>query len=137
MDKEATPAMIEITLLQQDDFLKIRETLQRIGVPSYKQKTLFQSCHILHKRGKYYIVHFKELFVLDGKSANISNEDIIRRDKIIDLLQQWNLIKVVDGQQLSDVDSKEAEKVKVKVIPHREKNLWKLTAKYTLGKSNE
>ena len=122
--------LVEITFPEKDDFLKIRETLSRIGVASRKEKELFQSCHILHKKGKYYIVHFKELFKLDGKQTNFDESDIGRRNTIIDLLRQWNLVKVLNPQQILDP---RAPLSQIKVIPYREKNEWKLTQKYSIG----
>ena len=122
--------LVEITFPEKDDFLKIRETLSRIGVASRKEKELFQSCHILHKKGKYYIVHFKELFKFDGKQTNFDESDIGRRNTIIDLLRQWNLVKVLNPQQILDP---RAPLSQIKVIPYREKNEWKLTQKYSIG----
>jgi len=122
--------LVEITFPEKDDFLKIRETLSRIGVASRKEKELFQSCHILHKKGKYYIVHFKELFKLDGKQTNFDESDLGRRNTIIDLLRQWNLVKVLNPQQILDP---RAPLSQIKVIPYREKNEWKLTQKYSIG----
>lgn len=122
--------LVEITFPEKDDFLKIRETLSRIGVASRKEKELFQSCHILHKKGKYYIVHFKELFKLDGKQTNFDESDIGRRNTIIDLLRQWNLVKVLNPQQILDP---RAPLSQIKVIPYKEKNEWKLTQKYSIG----
>ena len=124
--------MIEITLNEPDDFLKVRETLSRIGVASRKEKTLFQSCHILHKQGKYYIVHFKELFALDGKDTNLSENDIARRNTIANLLSDWGLVNVVSK---SDVES--APLSQIKVISFKEKNEWKLETKYNIGKKKE
>ena len=122
--------LVEITFPETDDFLKIRETLSRIGVASRKEKELFQSCHILHKKGKYYIVHFKELFKLDGKQTNFDESDLGRRNTIIDLLRQWNLVKVLNPQQILDP---RAPLSQIKVIPYKEKNEWKLTQKYSIG----
>ena len=122
--------LVEITFPEKDDFLKIRETLSRIGVASRKEKELFQSCHILHKKGKYYIVHFKELFKLDGKQTNFDESDMGRRNTIIDLLRQWNLVKVLNPQQILDP---RAPLSQIKVIPYKEKNEWKLTQKYSIG----
>ena len=127
-----TKDLVEITFPQKDDFLKIRETLSRIGVASRKEQELFQSCHILHKRGKYYIVHFKELFQLDGK-PNFDESDVARRNTIIDLLKQWNLLSVVD---LSKIQEPRAPLSQIKVIPFKEKSQWKLTTKYSIGNSN-
>ena len=122
--------LVEITFPEKDDFLKIRETLSRIGVASRKEKELFQSCHILHKKGKYYIVHFKELFKLDGKQTNFDESDLGRRNTIIDLLRQWNLVKVLNPQQILDPRT---TILSDKVIPYKEKNEWKLTQKYSIG----
>ena len=122
--------LVEITFPEKDDFLKIRETLSRIGVASRKEKELFQSCHILHKKGKYYIVHFKELFKLDGKQTNFDESDLGRRNTIIDLLRQWNLVKVLNPQQILDP---RAPLSQIKVIPYKEKSEWKLTQKYSIG----
>ena len=122
--------LVEITFSEKDDFLKIRETLSRIGVASRKEKELFQSCHILHKKGKYYIVHFKELFKLDGKQTNFDESDMGRRNTIVDLLRQWNLVKVLNPQQILDP---RAPLSQIKVIPYKEKNEWKLTQKYSIG----
>ena len=125
--------MLEVTIKQPDDFLKVRETLTRIGVASRKDKTLFQSCHILHKQGKYYITHFKELFALDGKNSSLSLNDIQRRNTIALLLQDWNLIEVV---QPTLVENK-APLSQIKVIPFKEKSEWTLVAKYNIGKKPE
>ena len=122
--------LIEITFPEKDDFLKIRETLSRIGVASRKEKELFQSCHILHKRGKYYIVHFKELFKLDGKPTNFDESDVGRRNTIVDLLRQWNLVTVVIPTSIA---SPRAPLSQIKVIPYKEKTEWKLTQKYSIG----
>jgi|TARA_B100001939_G_scaffold162592_1_gene140182 hypothetical protein len=125
--------LVEITFPEKDDFLKIRETLSRIGVASRKDKELFQSCHILHKKGKYYIVHFKELFKLDGKQTNFDESDMGRRNTIIDLLKQWNLISVVNNSQIVEP---RAPLSQIKVIPFKEKTEWKLTQKYSIGSNN-
>jgi len=124
--------MLEVGLKEPDDFLKVRETLSRIGVASRKNKTLFQSCHILHKQGKYYIVHFKELFALDGKDTNISENDIARRNTIANLLSDWGLINVVGK---SSVEA--APLSQIKVISFKEKNEWTLETKYNIGKKKE
>ena len=124
--------MVEVNLKEPDDFLKVRETLSRIGVASRKNKTLFQSCHILHKQGKYYIVHFKELFALDGKDTNISENDIARRNTIANLLSDWGLINVVSK---SVVEA--APLSQIKVISFKEKNEWSLETKYNIGKKKE
>ena len=125
--------MLEVTIKQPDDFLKIRETLTRIGVASRKDKTLYQSCHILHKQGKYYITHFKELFALDGKKSTLVENDIQRRNTIALLLQDWNLIDITD---VARVENK-APLSQIKVLPFKEKNEWNLTAKYNIGKKIE
>ena len=122
--------MLEVTIKQPDDFLKVRETLTRIGVASRKDKTLFQSCHILHKQGKYYIVHFKELFALDGKLATLSENDIQRRNTIAVLLQDWALIDIV----LKEKAENKAPLSQIKVLPFKEKKEWTLSAKYNIGK---
>ena len=124
--------LIEITFPEKDDFLKIRETLSRIGVASRKEKELFQSCHILHKKGKYYIVHFKELFKLDGKPTNFDESDIARRNTIIDLLRQWNLVSIVIPTSITEP---RAPLSQIKVITYKEKSEWKLTQKYSIGNS--
>jgi len=124
--------LIEITFPEKDDFLKIRETLSRIGVASRKEKELFQSCHILHKKGKYYIVHFKELFKLDGKPTNFDESDIARRNTIVDLLRQWNLVSIVIPTSITEP---RAPLSQIKVIPYKEKSEWKLTQKYSIGNS--
>ena len=122
--------MIEITLNEPDDFLKVRETLTRIGVASRKEKKLYQSCHILHKQGRYYIVHFKELFALDGKRANITVNDVQRRNRIIQLLLDWGLVSVVSTDKVNDI----APLNQIKVISYKEKNDWNLETKYNIGK---
>ena len=127
---ESVKDLVEITFPERDDFLKIRETLSRIGVASRKEKELFQSCHILHKRGKYYIVHFKELFKLDGKQSNFDESDVARRNTIIDLLRQWSLVKVLDPKR---IEEPRAPLSQIKVIPYKEKQQWKLTQKYSIG----
>ena len=122
--------LVEITFPEKDDFLKIRETLTRIGVASRREQELFQSCHILHKRGKYYITHFKELFKLDGKPTSIDESDIGRRNTIGKLLEQWKLISIVDESMVSEPIAPLSQ---IKIIPHKEKNEWKLTTKYSIG----
>ena len=122
--------MLEVTLNQPDDFLKIRETLSRIGVASRKDKTLFQSCHILHKQGKYYIVHFKELFALDGKKATLIENDVQRRNTIAVLLQDWNLLSIVKKEAATN----KAPLSQIKIIAFKEKSEWNLQAKYNIGK---
>ena len=126
-------SMLEVTIKQPDDFLKIRETLTRIGVASRKDKTLYQSCHILHKQGKYFIVHFKELFALDGKNATLSENDIQRRNTIAILLQDWSLIDIVKKESAEN----KAPLSQIKVLPFKEKNEWNLSAKYNIGKKVE
>jgi len=123
--------MIEVKLRSAEDFLKIRETLTRIGVASRRDKVLFQSCHILHKQGRYYIVHFKELFALDGKPTNFSDEDKARRNTITNLLAEWELIDIVNTERTNDIV---APLNQIKIIAHKEKNEWKLEAKYNIGK---
>ena len=122
--------MLEVTIKQPDDFLKVRETLTRIGVASRKDKTLFQSCHILHKQGKYYIVHFKELFALDGKKATLTENDIQRRNTIAVLLSDWNIISIVKKEAAEN----KAPLSQIKVLPFKEKKEWILSAKYNIGK---
>jgi len=121
--------MIEISLNHEDDFLKIKETLTRIGIPSYKDKVLYQSCHILHKRGKYYIVHFKELFALDGKNSSLIESDVLRRNSIINLLQEWGLCEVVDPSSILECEDLK----RIKVLKFSEKELWNLKPKYNIG----
>ena len=122
--------MVEVTLREPDDFLKVRETLTRIGVASRKEKKLYQSCHILHKQGRYYIVHFKELFALDGKRANLTLNDVQRRNRITQLLVDWELISVVKSEAIEDVSPLN----QIKVIAYKEKTEWTLEAKYNIGK---
>ena len=121
---------VEISLEEQDDFLKVKETLTRIGVSSRKEKVLYQSCHILHKQGRYFITHFKELFALDGKPSNISENDIQRRNAIARLLEDWNLIKILNPQIIGD---NIAPIHQIKIISFKEKNEWQLVAKYNIG----
>ena len=123
--------MVEVLLKDQDDFLKVRETLTRIGIASRKDKTLYQSCHILHKQGKYYIVHFKELFALDGKPSNFDETDIARRNTIVNLLAEWELVKIVNKDQTKDPIVSMSQ---VKIIPYKEKDEWNLVTKYSIGK---
>ena len=125
--------MVEVKLSQPDDFLKIRETLSRIGIASKKDKTLFQSCHILHKQGRYFIVHFKELFALDGKQTNFSDEDTQRRNTIVKLLLDWDLVSVVKPEQISE----QAPLSQIKVISFKEKGEWNLETKYNIGKKKQ
>lgn len=122
--------MVEVSLSEPDDFLKVRETLTRIGVASRKEKKLYQSCHILHKQGKYYIVHFKELFALDGKKTNLSLNDVQRRNRIIQLLSDWGLIAVVIAEKIEDV----APLNQIKVLSFKEKDEWTLESKYNIGR---
>ena len=125
--------MIEVVLKEPDDFLKVRETLTRIGVASRKEKKLYQSCHILHKQGKYFIVHFKELFALDGKFANLTINDVQRRNRITRLLSDWGLISILKEESIQDI----APLNQIKVLPYKDKNEWKLEQKYNIGKKNK
>jgi len=130
---EILDTLIEVDIGENtDNFLKIKETLSRIGVASRKEKKLYQSCHILHKRGKYYIVHFKELFLLDGKSADYSDNDVMRRNTIVNLLQEWQLLTVVDKDKFQQMQK--APISQVKIISHKEKGEWELVTKYNIGK---
>ena len=128
-----TDSMIEVALREPDDFLKVRETLTRIGVASRKEKKLYQSCHILHKQGKYYIVHFKELFALDGKKANLSLNDVQRRNRIVQLLGDWGLVSINSKESIADV----APLSQIKVLAYRDKGDWTLESKYNIGKKKE
>ena len=128
-----TESMIEVALREPDDFLKVRETLTRIGVASRKEKKLYQSCHILHKQGKYYIVHFKELFALDGKKANLSLNDVQRRNRIVQLLGDWGLVSINVKESIADV----APLSQIKVLAYREKSDWTLESKYNIGKKKD
>ena len=128
-----TNSMIEVELREPDDFLKVRETLTRIGVASRKEKKLYQSCHILHKQGKYYIVHFKELFALDGKKANLSLNDVQRRNRIVQLLGDWGLVSINSKESIADV----APLSQIKVLAYRDKGDWTLESKYNIGKKKE
>jgi Bacteriophage translational regulator len=125
--------MVEIILNEPDDFLKVRETLTRIGVASRKEKKIYQSCHILHKQGKYYIVHFKELFALDGKNTNLSLNDIQRRNRIIQLLSDWGLITIVTPDKIADL----APLNQIKVLAFKEKDEWTLESKYNIGRKKQ
>ena len=127
--------MIEITLNEPDDFLKVRETLTRIGVASRKEKKLYQSCHILHKQGKYYIVHFKELFALDGKNTNLSLNDIQRRNRIVQLLVDWGLVSI--SAESKEKISDPAPLNQIKVLSFKEKNEWTLESKYNIGRKKQ
>lgn len=123
--------LVEVKLLNEDDFLKIRETLTRIGVASRKDKKLFQSCHILHKQGRYFIVHFKELFMLDGKPSNFSEDDIARRNTIVNLLTEWGLVQQIDPRVTKEPVAPLSQ---IKVLPYSEKQSWELVAKYNIGR---
>lgn len=122
--------MVEVTLKEPDDFLKVRETLTRIGVASRKEKKIYQSCHILHKQGKYYIVHFKELFALDGKKSNLFVNDVQRRNRIAQLLSDWGLVDVVESSVVEDC----APLSQIKVLSYKDKGEWTLESKYNIGK---
>ena len=122
--------MVECILKEPDDFLKVRETLTRIGVASRKDKILYQSCHILHKQGRYFIVHFKELFALDGKPTNFSENDQARRNTIANLLAEWGLIKLINPKEISELV---VPLNQLKILAFKEKDLWELTAKYNIG----
>lgn len=123
--------LVEVRLGEEDDFLKVRETLTRIGVASRKDKTLYESCHILHKQGKYYIVHFKELFALDGKPSNFTDEDKGRRNTICNLLVDWGLIDIVDPKQ---TEAPVTPLSQIKILPFKEKDQWTLVTKYNIGR---
>ena len=127
MNDTLIEAMVEVKLNEPDDFLKVRETLTRIGIASRKEKTLFQSCHILHKQGRYFIVHFKELFALDGKPTNISMNDLERRNTIAGLLEDWDLVKIIGNSE------QRAPLSQIKVLSYREKDDWILETKYNIG----
>jgi len=121
--------MVEVTLNEPDDFLKVRETLTRIGVASRKEKKIYQSCHILHKQGRYFLVHFKELFALDGKHANLTSNDVQRRNRIAQLLADWGLVGVVDADKIQDI----APLNQIKVLSYKDKQDWILETKYNIG----
>ena len=127
--------MVEVTLGEPDDFLKVRETLTRIGVASRKERKIYQSCHILHKQGKYFIVHFKELFALDGKNTNLSTNDLQRRNRIVQLLLDWGLVSIVEEskEKISDL----APLNQIKVLSFKEKNEWRLESKYNIGRKKQ
>ena len=127
--------LVEVTLDQQDDFLKVRETLTRIGVASKKDRTLFQSCHILHKQGRYYIVHFKELFALDGKPTDLTENDLSRRNAIANLLQDWGLVKLVNPKSTEIPEPIFLSQVKI--LSHKEKHDWQLVPKYNIGNKSK
>lgn len=122
--------LVEVRLKNPEDFLKIKETLSRIGLASKKENTLYQSCHILHKQGKYYIVHFKELFLLDGKDSTLAEGDVARRNRIVTLLEEWELLDIVDPDKIDDLQSPLNQ---IKIIPFKEKSNWNLVTKYTIG----
>lgn len=124
-------SFLEVSLRTEEDFLKVKETLTRIGVASKKENKLFQSCHILHKKGKYYIVHFKEMFALDGKPTDISDEDIARRNTIAALLEEWNLVIIESCDEYFETKAPISQ---IKIISHKDKDQWELVAKYNLGK---
>ena len=126
--------LVEVLLEKQDDFLKVRETLTRIGVAAKNDNILYQSCHILHKQGKYYIVHFKELFALDGKPSNISDNDLARRNTIANLMAEWGLVKLVDPAKSKD---NIAPLSQIKILPFKNKSEWQLVSKYTIGKKKK
>jgi len=123
--------LLEVRLKQEDDFLKVRETLTRIGVASRKDRTLYQSCHILHKKGKYYVVHFKELFALDGKPTDFTDNDMGRRNTIANLLEEWGLIEIVKHEQAKEITAPLSQ---IKIISYKERDEWQLTTKYNIGK---
>ena len=131
--KWSSDQMIEVTLNEPDDFLKVRETLTRIGVASRKEKKIYQSCHILHKQGRYFIVHFKELFALDGKHANLTQNDVQRRNRIIQLLCDWGLVTVITPEKVTDI----APLNQIKVLAYKEKGDWILETKYNIGKKKK
>ena len=122
--------MVEVSLSEPDDFLKVRETLTRIGVASRKERKLYQSCHILHKQGRYYIVHFKELFALDGKKTNLTNNDVQRRNRIAQLLSDWGLVNVIEKTSIEDI----APLNQIKVLSFKDKDEWTLESKYNIGR---
>ena len=124
-------SMLEVILPEPDNFLKVKETLTRIGIASRKEHKLFQSCHILHKQGRYFLVHFKELFILDGKKSDFTIEDKGRRNTIINLLQEWELLKIVEPEKIKEP---RATMNQIKILPHKEKDSWTLVTKYAIGK---
>lgn len=126
--------LVEVRIKKDENFLKIKETLTRVGVASRKNKTLYQSCHIFHKQGKYYIVHFKEMFLVDGKESNYTEEDQGRRNKIISLLEDWDLIEVVDPNKIQEPLASISQ---IKIISHKEKNDWNLESKYNMGRKKD
>ena len=123
--------LVEVKLVEEDDFLKVRETLSRIGVASRKEKVLYQSCHILHKQGRYYIVHFKELFSLDGKPSNFSDDDKARRNTIANLMAEWSLVKLINPYATREPVAPLSQ---IKILPYKEKDDWELVAKYNIGR---
>jgi hypothetical protein len=127
-------SLVEVKIAEEEDFLKIKETLTRIGVASRKDKKLYQSCHIFHKQGKYFIVHFKEMFAIDGKPSNFSEEDKGRRNKIIELLQDWGLLKVIEADKIKEPSVLMSQ---IKVLNHKEKGEWTLEAKYNMGRKKK
>lgn len=127
-------SLVEVKLAKEDDFLKVRETLTRIGVAAKNEKVLYQSCHILHKQGRYYIVHFKELFALDGKPSNLSDNDIARRNTIANLMAEWGLVSLVEVDKTKE---NIAPLSQIKILPHKEKGEWQLVAKYNIGKKKQ
>jgi hypothetical protein len=129
MSEDILDTLVEVEIKEPDDFLKIKETLTRIGVASYKQKKLYQSCHILHKRGKYYIVHFKELFALDGKNSTLTQEDLERRNSIATLLQDWGLVKIINTNAVEE----KAPLNTIKILHYSDKPNWTLETKYNIG----
>jgi len=131
--KWSSDQMVEISLNEPDDFLKVRETLTRIGVASRKEKKIYQSCHILHKQGRYFLVHFKELFALDGKHANLTTNDVQRRNRIAQLLADWGLVEVLNVDQIKDI----APLNQIKVLAYKEKHEWILETKYNIGKKKK
>lgn len=131
---ELLDKLVEVKIGEEEDFLKIKETLTRIGVASRKEKTLYQSCHIFHKQGRYYIVHFKEMFAIDGKPSNFTEEDKGRRNKIIELLQDWGLIRVVEQQKIKEPIASIGQ---IKIINHKEKAEWNLEVKYNMGRKKK
>lgn len=133
MSTDLVESLVEVELPGEDSFLKVKETLTRIGIASKKEKKLYQSCHILHKQGKYYIVHFKELFMLDGKLNNFDDEDKARRNTIVTLLEQWDLVKVVHTAKIQEPVAPLSQ---IKILPYKDKGEWELAAKYSIGRKS-
>jgi hypothetical protein len=131
---ELLDSLVEVKIAEEEDFLKIKETLTRIGVASRKERKLYQSCHIFHKQGRYYIVHFKEMFLIDGKPSDFSDEDKGRRNKIATLLQDWGLLKIVDSDRVLEP---QASMSQIKIINHKEKSEWTLETKYNMGRKKK